>query len=162
MHAAFFVQSDPIHYLETKNVKNSTKKFIKRPEYPGGKTAFKEYVKENLVYPQEALNNKIEGIVYLNARIDDNGNVDEVAVEKGIGYGCDEEAARLVKNIHYGAVKNKGIRLKTRHRFRIEFRLPHGRKSITYHLKKSPEIENQDQKTNLKGYSYTINFNNTD
>ncbi|MBW6537303.1 MAG: energy transducer TonB [Mariniphaga sp.] len=141
-------------------MKHSTKKFLKRPEFPGGKTAFKEYVKKNLVYPGEALEKGVEGVVHLNARIDDNGQISEVVVEKGIGFGCDEEAARLINNIHYGAVSNKGVRVKTRQRFRIEFRLPEKKKSVSYHLKKSLKTKPSEQKPEIKRYSYTININN--
>jgi protein TonB len=109
-------------------MKNAKKKFLNRPEYPGGKEAFKAYVKSHLVYPEEAKQKRIEGVVQLLAQIDDNGNVGEVTVENGIGGGCDEEAVRLIKNVQFGSVKNRGVRLKTRKRFRIEFKLPQGRK----------------------------------
>jgi len=140
-------------------MKNTTKKFLKRPEYPGGKTAFKEYVKKNLIYPAVALEKGIEGIVYLIAPIDDNGHVGEVTIEKGIGYGCDEAAARLVGNIRYGAVKNKGVRLKTRQRFRIEFRLPQKKETINYQLKKSSQEKKENAGKNIeKKYSYVLNI----
>lgn len=140
-------------------MKNSTKKFLKRPEYPGGKAAFKEYIKKNLVYPAAALENEIGGIVHLNASIDDNGYVGDVTVEKGIGYGCDEEAVRLVGNIRYGAVKNKGVRLKTRQRFRIEFRLPRKKETINYQFKKSSSENNEVEGKHVdKKYSYVLNI----
>jgi TonB family protein len=140
-------------------MKNSTKKFIKQPEYPGGKTAFKEYIKKSLIYPEEALEKKIEGIVHLSAQIDDNGTVDEVVVEKGIGYGCDEEAVRLIKNIRYGAVKNKGVRLKTRQHFRIEFNWRQKRQDIRYQFKKSSsEKKKVGNKKPEEKYSYFINI----
>lgn len=135
---------------------------MKRPEYPGGKTAFKEYVKKNLVYPEEALEEGVEGVVHLSARIDDNGQVSEIAVEKGIGSGCDEEAQRLIKNVQFGAVRNKGIRLKTKQRFRIEFRLPTTKKRINYHLKKTSVPNQLVQKNESQSYSYSVIVNATD
>lgn len=134
---------------------------MKHPEFPGGKTAFKAYVKENLVYPTEALNKGVSGVVHLSARIDDNGRVDDVSVEKGIGSGCDEEAVRLVKNIQFGAVRNKGVRIKTRQRFRIDFRLPVKHRSIQYQYKKSsdkPLAESSKKQKN--NYTYQINVGN--
>lgn len=140
-------------------MKNPTKKFLKRPEYPGGKAAFKEYIKKNLVYPVAALENEIEGIVHLIAPIDDNGHVGDITVEKGIGFGCDEEAVRLIGNIRYGAVKNKGVRLKTRQRFRIEFRLPRKKETINYQFKKSSSGKNEVTGKNIeKKYSYVLNI----
>ncbi len=140
-------------------MKKQTKKFLKRPEYPGGKSAFREYIKKNLVYPEKALEKGISGVVFLSARIDDNGNVDDIHVEKGIGSGCDEEAVRLIGNLQYGAVKNRGVRVKSRHRFRIEFRLPKPKKTLKYTykhtLKQTPEQSNKP-----KTYSYRINIKN--
>jgi len=138
-------------------MKNAKKKFLNRPEYPGGKEAFKAYVKSHLVYPEEAKQKRIEGVVQLLAQIDDNGNVGEVTVENGIGGGCDEEAVRLIKNVQFGSVKNRGVRLKTRKRFRIEFKLPQRQKKISYSVTPeqktaSPENGKQSGKT----YSYTI------
>ncbi len=83
-------------------MKRSQQYFLKLPEYPGGKDAFKKYIKENLKYPKEALINQIQGIVFVRAEIDDNGNVLHADVEKGIGSGCDEEAIRLIENIRFG------------------------------------------------------------
>lgn len=101
----------------------SKKKFLKYPEYPGGKAEFKQYIIDNLRYPENALKNHIEGTVHLSAEVDDNGQVIGVTVDKGLGYGCDEEAIRLVNGMHFGGVTNRGIRLKTRKRFRILFSL---------------------------------------
>ena len=144
------------------------KKFLKLPEYPGGKEEFRKYIHEHLTYPENALKEKIEGIVLVSAQIDDNGDVLDAKVEKGIGYGCDEEAIRLIRGLQFGGVKNQGIRLKTRKKFRIEFKLKKSVKSendqqtIAYSIKK----ENKDNEINKPGkssgttYSYTINLNN--
>ena len=99
----------------------NNKKFLKYPEFPGGKKAFQSYISDNLKYPEDAIKHNIKGIVYLSANIDDNGNVLEITVEKGLGYGCDEEAVRLIREVHFGGVTNKGIRLKTKKKFRIRF-----------------------------------------
>lgn len=139
-------------------MKDKHKKFLKLPEYPGGKEAFKKYIKENLRYPKEALENKIEGVVHLSAEINDNGEVISTSIEKGLGYGCDKEAARLIENIHFGSVKNRGVRLKTRKKFRVEFKLP-PQKKISYKLTKSDHANNKNgQKESGEGttYSYSI------
>lgn len=153
-------------------------RFLKFPEYPGGKAAFKRYVAENLVYPEDAIKNRIEGTVHLSVEVDDNGKVIDVHIEKGIGHGCDEEAVRLVSLMHYGSVHNRGVRLKTRRRMSINFRLtPKSseaeKKEITitmqeikiqYEYKSSKEKPgNVSEKTainqNNTGYSYTLNLN---
>ena len=70
--------------------------FIRKPVYPGGTKAFNEFIRTELKYPDEAIQNKIEGIVSVSHDVDANGNVSEVKLKHGIGYGCNEEAIRLV------------------------------------------------------------------
>ena len=97
--------------------------FLHYPEYPGGKEEFKRYISDNLIYPEEAIREKVSGTVWLSAEIDDNGMVKEVLVDKGLGYGCDDESVRLISEMKYGRVTNRGVRLRVRHRFRIRFDL---------------------------------------
>lgn len=99
------------------------KRFLHFPEYPGGKDEIKRYISDNLIFPEAALREKVSGTVYLSAEVDDNGRVTDIEVEKGIGYGCDEEAVRLISGLRYGGVHNRGLRLRVRHRFRIRFDL---------------------------------------
>lgn len=138
-------------------MKSSKKRFLKLPEYPGGKEAFRAYIKSNLKYPKKALEQRVQGIVYLSAEINDNGEVLEVNVENGIGAGCDEEAIRLIKNVRFGVVNNHGLRVKSKKKFRIEFKLPPENK-ISYHLVSDKKNTNQT-KAKIK-YSYSINLNN--
>jgi len=137
-------------------MKNRKKTFFQVPQIIGGNEAFKKYVEDNLVYPAEAKEKRIEGIVHLNAEIDDNGNVIHVDILHGLDGGCNEEAIRLINNVRFGAVKNKGIRLKTKKRFRIKFELPTENK-INYQLVSQPKETNQ--KETAKKYSYTISIN---
>jgi TonB family protein len=62
------------------------------PEIIGGLQS----IQNRLVYPDSALKYGIEGKVYVLALIDSVGNVESARIIKGIGYGCDEEAIRLV------------------------------------------------------------------
>ncbi len=145
-------------------MKHSKKKFLNLPEYPGGKEAFKAYIKSNLKYPEEALRQKVEGIVHLKAEIDDNGHVGDVVVEKGLGAGCDEEAVRLIKNIRFGGVKNRGVRVKNRKKFRIEFKLPPesppGRE-IVYQMKKPRQkSQKKPDKSQPATYTYQVHIKN--
>lgn len=144
-------------------MKRSKKKFLKHPEFPGGKEAFKKYIKENLKYPEGALQKKIEGTVQLIAEIDDNGDVGEITVEKGLGSGCDEEAVRLINNVQFGGVKNRGVRLKSKKKFRIEFKLPRKttkKQKVSYSFKKAKNKtkEKGSEEDNKSGFSYTINL----
>ena len=100
------------------------KKFVKKAEYPGGNEALKKFVKENLRYPQEAVLHRVEGKVFLKYEVNDKGKVHSVVVVNGIGYGCDEEAKRIVKLLKYPGQINKGVRINTKFKIAIHFNLP--------------------------------------
>jgi TonB family protein len=138
------------------------KKFLDKPEYPGGVKAFRKFIAENLVYPEEAKKNKVEGTVLLKIRVDDNGHVTEASVIKGIGHGCDEEALRLVKMLKYGKVKNRGVRLTVSKKVKIRFTLPKSNVHYTYKPgQKEKEPDNKkSQKPKAPGstYTYTISY----
>lgn len=57
------------------------------------------YIGDNLRYPQDALDNKVEGKVLVKFIVNENGSISDVEVIKGIGYGCDEEAIRIVSQM---------------------------------------------------------------
>ena len=75
--------------------------FILKPYYEGGKEAMKIFVAENLKYPDEAISNKISGVVKVDYDIDYQGTVVKTKVIKGIGYGCDVEAQRIVRLLKF-------------------------------------------------------------
>ncbi len=56
-----------------------------------------EFIVKNTRYPSAALENSIEGNVYVNFIVDEEGNILNPKVVRGIGMGCDEEALRVVK-----------------------------------------------------------------
>ncbi|UXP33388.1 TonB family protein [Reichenbachiella agarivorans] len=63
----------------------------------GGYRAFKQYLKDDLVYPRWAKAQKIEGKVTLRFRVKTNGELADFEILEGLGYGCDEEAIRLIE-----------------------------------------------------------------
>ena len=100
------------------------KKFINKAQYPGGRIALIEFVKENLVYPQAALNRRIEGKVLIKYEVNEKGIVHSIKIVNGLGYGCDEEAMRLVQLLRYPEVKNRGLKVNTKFKISIQFKLP--------------------------------------
>lgn len=67
--------------------------------YPGGMRAFYQFLNENLVYPEEAIKNGIEGKVYVWIALDEKGEVidDSVRIERGVHKLLDDESIRLLK-----------------------------------------------------------------
>jgi len=90
----------------------------------GGIQAFYDAIKQDMrgKYPQEAINEGIEGIVYVQFVIQKDGSISNVQVVKGIGGGCDELAVKVLKN--YGdwiPGKQKGINVNSRRVIPIRF-----------------------------------------
>ena len=71
----------------------------KMPYFPGGKVALARYLQSQLVYPQEARSNQVEGNVQVRFVIQPDGSITDVEIVEGIGFGCDEEALRLVSEM---------------------------------------------------------------
>jgi TonB family protein len=67
------------------------------PEFPGGDEARIEFLNKNLIYPDSARKHKIQGTVFVAFIIETDGEVSNLEILRGIGYGCDEEAIRVIK-----------------------------------------------------------------
>ncbi len=67
------------------------------PIYIGGSALMLDPI--HIDFPKEAGEKKISGTVYISFVVDKNGKAVNHKVKKGIGYGCDEEAMRVVKLI---------------------------------------------------------------
>lgn len=134
------------------------KRFLELPEYPGGKTAFQKFIHKNMRYPEEALAAGIEGQVHLHYWVEGNGKVVEAEITHSLGYGCDEEALRLVRMLKYGRIKNRGVKVKASMRTRIEFRLP-TRTGISYtYTSSKPLLHQTDMPVTPKKEEGTITW----
>ncbi|MFN0254253.1 energy transducer TonB [Pedobacter ureilyticus] len=67
------------------------------PEFPGGMDAWAKYIQKNLRYPSMASENGVQGKVFLSFVVEKDGMITDVKVTRGIGFGCDEEAMRVIK-----------------------------------------------------------------
>ena len=95
-----------------------------QPGFPGGMGAFYTYVSKNLKYPNQARRMGIEGKVFVQFVVDKQGNITEVSAIKGIGAGCDEEAARVIKSSpKWSPGKQRGKAVKVRMILPITFKL---------------------------------------
>jgi len=70
----------------------------KEPEPVGGMATLKSHISKNLKYPQAAIDNNIKGTVVLEVNINTDGTINNITVIKGLSFGCDAEAMRLVAN----------------------------------------------------------------
>lgn len=62
-----------------------------------GERAYRKYIKRQLRYPEAAKQADVTGEVHLSFVVSPKGRPTNIQVEAGIGYGCDEEAIRLLE-----------------------------------------------------------------
>lgn len=143
--------------------RTSKKKIVEKPFFPGGPKAMREYIKANLVYPQEAIENNIEGSVNCRYKINHQGKVVEVFIINGLGYGCEEEAVRLIKSIKFDLPKipyrvkaffQKTIRIHFKLKTKSSEKIKADPKPPEYQYRLVPSANVQSGKS----YNYTLNM----
>lgn len=91
----------------------------------GGYPSFNRYLRNNIKYPEAAKTQKVKGRVTLEFDVSETGELSNFKIVKGLGYGCDEEAIRLVKEGPQWNPKTEGITktpVKSTVKIRVRFR----------------------------------------
>ena len=65
------------------------------------KSNLAEWINKNVTYPAQAVENKEEGIVYVSFTISENGEAENIVVEKGISLILNDEAVEAVSNMPF-------------------------------------------------------------
>jgi len=89
------------------------------PELIGGI----EGLQKRVSYPEIAKKAGVEGTVFLQFIVDENGNVVDPAVVKGIGAGCDEAALEAIRTAKFKAGRQRGKPVKVKFSLPVRFRL---------------------------------------
>ena len=94
------------------------------PEFPGGLDSLRAFIERNLVYPQLAKDQKIEGRVFVSFTVEQNGSISNVKVLRDIGGGCGAEAIRVVMKMpKWKPGKQRGKPVRVQFNLPIEFKL---------------------------------------
>lgn len=131
---------------------------LKLPEYRGGQQALKQFITDNLKYPEEALKHKIEGEVEVAYDVDGLGRVKNIRILSGLGYGCDEEVKRLIGLLVYEKATNPKRNVTAHKKLKVNFKLPAPQPKATrvqYHLTPKKK-ETAPAKPKSKGYTITL------
>ena len=91
----------------------------KMPELIGGMDGIQKKIR----YPLQAKTLGVQGVVYVQAIISEEGEVDSTKLVKKLGAGCDEEAIRVLKKSKFKPGYDKGKPVKVRFTLPIFFRL---------------------------------------
>ena len=93
--------------------------------FKGGDEAMYRYIVEYLVYPNQAINEGIEGKVFVGFTVLADGSLADAFILRGIGGGCDVEALRLVESMPtWIPAKMRGNPVSISHTVPIQFTLP--------------------------------------
>jgi TonB family protein len=105
-------------------IPNSDLKVVaeKTPAFPGGEAALFRFLDRNLKYPDVALVNAVEGTIVMEVVVEKDGSLTNIKIIKGLGYGCDEEAIRLIQIMpKWIPGTQNGSIVRARHNFPIRF-----------------------------------------
>ncbi len=92
------------------------------PEFNGGAKAWSKYMERNLRYPYQAQEENVQGKVFVSFVVEKDGSVTDVKVLKGLGFGCDEEAIKVIKKSPlWKPGKNRGVPVRVRYNMAINF-----------------------------------------
>lgn len=84
------------------------------PEFPGGTEALHKYLAKSVNYPVIAQENGIQGRVYIQFVINQNGEVTNATILRGVDPSLDREALRVVEampNWKPGKQRNRPVRV---------------------------------------------------
>jgi protein TonB len=93
------------------------------PAPDGGYEGFYKVLRKEMRYPRRAVEAEVSGRVFVEFIIDREGNTTALKVVKGIGYGCDEEAMRVLSKIKWTAGRKGGKLVKVRMILPVHFSL---------------------------------------
>ena len=95
------------------------------PSYPGGEDALRKYIENHIEYPEDALDNNVEGTVKVYFAVDEQGKIyAPTVISSRIGHGLEEEAIKVVKQMPKwtpGQIKGKNV--KTRFTLPITYQI---------------------------------------
>ena len=69
------------------------------PKYPGGNKEIRNFIQSNIRYPEKAVEENIEGTVYLRFVVTKTGTIGKVQIQQGLSELIDSEAIRVVKEL---------------------------------------------------------------
>ena len=92
-------------------------------EYPGGTSAWQRYLNKSLRYPQDAIDNEIQGTVVVQFIVDREGNVSDVEAISGASELRDEAVRVIKKSGKWTPAVQNGRQVKSYKKQPITFRL---------------------------------------
>lgn len=119
------MQVEIVEFTETEEVAEEEVFFIVEdmPSFQGkGQEGFREWIAQNLRYPEIAAENGISGKVYVQFAVNSRGEVVDAVVVRGVDPALDKEAVRVVMSApKWEPGKQRGKPVKVQFTFPINF-----------------------------------------
>lgn len=94
------------------------------PSFPGGDSQRLKFLSKNIRYPQQALENEVQGTVFVSFVVKKDGSLTDIKTLRGIGGGCDEEAIRVIKKMpRWNPGYQNGKKVSVLFNMKIDFKL---------------------------------------
>jgi len=116
------------------------------PELIGGLVS----IQRDINYPEMARRAGIEGKVYIQFIVNENGDVENPRVIRGIGGGADEEALRAVKKAKFKPGVQRGQPVRVQYSLPVVFRLNNSESSV--------DVDSEQSETQYKNMTTHVYF----
>ncbi|MBE9466357.1 TonB family protein [Dyadobacter subterraneus] len=117
-----------------------------QPEFPGGISAMFGFLAKNIKYPEAAAKANVEGKVFLSFVVTETGETEDIVILKGVGYGCDAEAIRVLKLFpKWKPGKQNGVPVNVKYNLPINFQLDDAKKAALIDKKQSQKPKESEK-----------------
>jgi len=111
----------------TKSTSSAKQAFVaveQKAEFPGGNPEMMKYLAQNIKYPSEAAKARVGGVVLISFIVNENGEIRKPKIIKGLGYGIDDEATRVILNMpNWKPAIQNGKKLTSEYTMDIKFNI---------------------------------------
>ncbi|RZJ82284.1 MAG: energy transducer TonB [Flavobacterium sp.] len=92
-------------------------------EFPGGINQARQFLANNIQYPDEAVENEVNGTVQVKFTVEIDGSISNIVIVRKLGYGCDEEVIRVLKRMpKWTPAKLNGQNVRSYYTMPVSFR----------------------------------------
>ena len=155
-------KSAAMHAAKEKLGKSPDEVFVvveQQPEFPGGAEALMKFLGENIIYPEEAHKNGIQGRVIVNFVVNKDGSLSDTKIVRGQDPSLDAEAIRVIATMpNWKPGMQRGEAVNVRYTLPIVFRLNEDKEVESENIKmlmgKPSIVSRRDQKTDRKFYEF--------
>jgi len=96
----------------------------KMPEFPGGNEALSQFMVKNIKYPKAAIEEGIQGTVYVDFIVNSEGKVTEAEIQKSVSPELDAEALRVINKMpNWTPAEQKGEKVSVHLTLPVKFKL---------------------------------------